>query len=59
MLSHAVAARPNKRTEFALERAGLAAPRIVMDVRPEVGDVCRRSPSLRGPGRSSSKYTSA
>lgn len=35
---------PNKRTEFALERAGLAAPRIVMDVRPEVGDVCRRNP---------------
>ena len=35
---------PNKRTEFALERAGLSAPRIVMDVRPEVGDVCRRDP---------------
>ena len=35
---------PNKRTEFALERAGLTAPRIVMDVRPEVGDVCRRNP---------------
>ena len=35
---------PNKRTEFALERAGLSAPRIVMDVRPEVGDVCRRNP---------------
>ncbi|MGN6547576.1 MAG: putative manganese-dependent inorganic diphosphatase [Aureliella sp.] len=35
---------PNKRTEFALERAGLAAPRIVMDVRPEVADVCRRNP---------------
>lgn len=35
---------PNKRTEFALERAELAAPRIVMDVRPEVGDVCRRNP---------------
>lgn len=35
---------PNKRTEFALERAGVSAPRIVMDVRPEVGDVCRRDP---------------
>ncbi len=37
---------PNKRTEFALERAGLTAPRIVMDVRPEVGDVCRRTPII-------------
>ncbi len=37
---------PNKRTEFALERAGLSAPRIVMDVRPEVGDVCRRNPII-------------
>lgn len=35
---------PNKRTEFALERAGIAPPRIVMDIRPEVGDVCRRNP---------------
>lgn len=35
---------PNKRTEFALERAGISPPRIVMDVRPEVGDVCRRNP---------------
>ncbi|MFO1066345.1 MAG: putative manganese-dependent inorganic diphosphatase, partial [Pirellulales bacterium] len=35
---------PNKRTEFALERAGLEPPKIVMDVRPEVGDVCRRNP---------------
>jgi manganese-dependent inorganic pyrophosphatase len=33
---------PNKRTEHVLERAGLAAPRIVMDVRPQVEDVCRR-----------------
>jgi len=33
---------PNKRTEYVLERAGLAAPRIVMDVRPQVEDVCRR-----------------
>ena len=33
---------PNKRTEYVLKRAGLAAPRIVMDVRPQVEDVCRR-----------------
>lgn len=35
---------PNKRTEYALKVAGIAAPRIVMDVRPEVGDVCEKSP---------------
>ncbi len=33
---------PNKRTEFALRRAGLPPPRMVMDVRPEAEDVCRR-----------------
>jgi manganese-dependent inorganic pyrophosphatase len=33
---------PNKRTEHVLTRAGLAAPRMVMDVRPQVEDVCRR-----------------
>ncbi len=33
---------PNERTEFVLRRAGLAAPRLVMDVRPQVEDVCRR-----------------
>ncbi len=32
----------NPRTEYALTKAGLAPPRIVMDVRPEVGDICRR-----------------
>lgn len=32
---------PNQRTEFALKTAKLEAPRIVMDVRPEVGDICR------------------
>lgn len=31
---------PNIRTEFVLERAGLEKPRIIMDVRPSVGDVC-------------------
>ncbi len=35
---------PNQRTEYALRQAGLAPPRIVMDVRPEVSDVCRRNP---------------
>lgn len=35
---------PNQRTEYALRKARLAAPRIIMDVRPEVSDVCRRKP---------------
>jgi len=35
---------PNTRTEFVLRRAGLPSPRIVMDVRPQVEDVCRRDP---------------
>lgn len=35
---------PNQRTEYALRRARLAPPRIVMDVRPELADVCRREP---------------
>jgi manganese-dependent inorganic pyrophosphatase len=34
---------PNLRTEFVLKRCGLAAPKIIMDVRPEISDVCRRS----------------
>jgi manganese-dependent inorganic pyrophosphatase len=33
---------PNQRTEFALRKAGLTAPRIIMDVRPELEDVCNR-----------------
>jgi manganese-dependent inorganic pyrophosphatase len=33
---------PNQRTEYVLERAGLPAPKLVMDVRPQVEDVCRR-----------------
>ena len=33
---------PNQRTQFVLARAGVPAPRIVMDVRPTVEDVCRR-----------------
>lgn len=35
---------PNRRTEYALNRARLSAPRIIMDVRPEVSDVCNRKP---------------
>lgn len=35
---------PNQRTEYALRKARLAAPPIIMDVRPEVSDVCRRTP---------------
>ena len=33
---------PNKRTEYALRRARLTPPRIVMDVRPDLADVCHR-----------------
>jgi manganese-dependent inorganic pyrophosphatase len=33
---------PNQRTEFALRMAKLTTPRIIMDVRPEVEDVCNR-----------------
>ncbi|MCA9186738.1 MAG: putative manganese-dependent inorganic diphosphatase, partial [Planctomycetales bacterium] len=32
---------PNTRTEFTLRMAGVAAPRIIMDVRPEIGDICQ------------------
>lgn len=34
---------PNARTEFALKKAGLPMPRIIMDIRPEVKDVCKRN----------------
>ena len=34
---------PNKRTEYVLERAGIDSPRILMDVRPSVADVCQPS----------------
>ncbi|MGV3484632.1 MAG: putative manganese-dependent inorganic diphosphatase [Planctomycetaceae bacterium] len=33
----------NLRTEFALKRAGITPPRIIMDVRPELEDVCKLS----------------
>ena len=32
----------NERTEFALRQAGLQPPRIIMDIRPEIEDVCNR-----------------
>lgn len=31
---------PNQRTEFALKKAGLQHPKIIMDIRPEIEDVC-------------------
>lgn len=34
---------PNKRTEYVLKQAKLPAPRMVMDVRPEVEDVCQKN----------------
>jgi manganese-dependent inorganic pyrophosphatase len=34
---------PNRRTEYVLSRTGLPAPKLVMDVRPQVEDVCRRT----------------
>ncbi|MCO8123704.1 putative manganese-dependent inorganic diphosphatase [Stieleria sp. TO1_6] len=37
---------PNQRTEYALKVAELAAPRIVMDVRPVVEDVCQTDVTL-------------
>lgn len=33
---------PNERTEFALRQAKIALPRIIMDVRPELEDICNR-----------------
>lgn len=35
---------PNQRTEFALRKASLAAPKIIMDIRPVIEDVCNREP---------------
>ncbi len=35
---------PNKRTEFALKTAAMKPPKIVMDIRPEVEDVCNHQP---------------
>ncbi|QDT07930.1 Cobalt-dependent inorganic pyrophosphatase [Rubripirellula lacrimiformis] len=33
---------PNQRTEFALKKAKVQHPRIIMDIRPELEDVCNR-----------------
>ncbi len=35
---------PNKRTEYALQCAEIESPKMIMDVRPEVGAICRRNP---------------
>ena len=32
----------NKRTEYVLKTAGTAPPKIIMDIRPETGDICRK-----------------
>lgn len=37
---------PNERTEFALHQANLSPPRIIMDVRPIVEDVCQTEITL-------------
>lgn len=37
---------PNQRTEFVLRKAGLTAPKIIMDIRPEVLSVCNRQPVI-------------
>jgi len=41
---------PNKRTEYVLKCAKLSPPRIVMDVRPELADVCHRDSITASPG---------
>ena len=33
---------PNKRTEYVLKTAGTAPPKIIMDIRPETEDICRK-----------------
>ena len=37
---------PNERTEFALRTANLQPPRIIMDIRPVIEDVCQREMTL-------------
>lgn len=41
---------PNQRTEFVLRKAGVAPPKIIMDIRPEVEDVCNRQPVVARQG---------
>ncbi|MEI8211843.1 MAG: putative manganese-dependent inorganic diphosphatase [Planctomycetota bacterium] len=41
---------PNKRTEYVLKCAKVAPPRIVMDVRPELSDLCDRNSITASPG---------
>ncbi len=33
----------NLRTKFVLQKAGMPHPRLIMDVRPTTGDICRRN----------------
>jgi manganese-dependent inorganic pyrophosphatase len=35
----------NPRTQFVLNRAGIEPPRLLMDVRPTLGQLCRRHPA--------------
>ncbi|MDB4331764.1 putative manganese-dependent inorganic diphosphatase [bacterium] len=41
---------PNERTEFVLRKAGVASPKIMMDIRPELEDVCKRDPVVARKG---------
>ncbi len=41
---------PNERTEFVLRKASLASPKIMMDIRPEIEDVCNRDPVVAKSG---------
>lgn len=41
---------PNERTEFVLRKASLASPKIMMDIRPEIEDVCNRDPVVANSG---------
>ncbi|MEZ6115940.1 MAG: putative manganese-dependent inorganic diphosphatase [Pirellulaceae bacterium] len=34
---------PNQRTEFALRKAKISTPKMFMDVRPEIANVCKRN----------------
>jgi manganese-dependent inorganic pyrophosphatase len=40
----AICGAPNSRTQFVLEQSRVEPPRLLMDVRPTCGSVCRRAP---------------
>jgi len=42
----------NARTQFALDEAGLSLPRLMMDVRPTAGHICRQQVVTAGRGES-------